>query len=223
MVVVAMSEGAGMDNQAGTGEERDLDVQQAALIVEQARAKAQQELRTTHPAIYLTWAGVYLIGYGAIWLSVRGQHPYRAPAPYAILGVFLLAGVALAVTATLVGRATSGVGGGSDVRRRITYMTLAVGYLGVLVLEAALDNAGASQRALGVYGAAAPILLIGLVISGGAGSQMNWIGSGLGLWLIAAAALSGFAGPAGVWGVLALAVGGGFAAMGVITMRKIRS
>jgi hypothetical protein len=207
----------------GTEEERDMDVQEAAQILEQARAKAQHELRTTHPAIYGTWALVYFIGFGAIWLSVRGQRPYHAPPPEAILGVFLLAGVALAVTAAVVSRAASGVGGASDIRRRITYLTLAVGYIGVLVLEAALDHAGASQRTLGVYGAAAPILLMGLVFAAGSAARMDWTVFGLGIWLTAAAALSGFAGPAGVWGVLALAVGAGFSVLAAMAMRQIRS
>jgi hypothetical protein len=207
----------------GTEEDRDMDVKEAAQIIEQARAKAQSELRTMHPAIYLTWALVYLVGYGAIWLSVRGQHPYHAPAPAAILGIFLLAGVALAITAMVTSRATSGVGGASDVRRRITYLTLAVGYLGVLAVEGALGQAGASQRVLGVYGAAAPILLIGLVFAASAAAGMDWTAFWLGTWLIAAAAFSGFAGPAGVWGVLALAVGGGFAALAAIAKRRIRS
>jgi hypothetical protein len=207
----------------GTEEERDMDVQEAAQILEQARAKAQHELRTTHPALYGTWALVYFVGFGAIWLSVRGQHPYHAPPPEAILGVFLLAGLALAVTAVVVSRAASGVGGASDRRRRITYMTLAVGYVGVLVLEAALDHAGASQRTLGVYGAAAPILLMGLVFAASSAARMDWTVFGFGVWLIAAAALSGFAGPAGVWGVLALAVGAGFSVLAAMAMRQIRS
>jgi hypothetical protein len=215
-----MKEDAGRDERVVTDGDQDMDVRQAALILEQARARAQRELRANHPAIYLTWALVYLIGYGAIWLSVRGQHPYRAPAPGAILGVFLLAGVAVAVTAAVAGRAASGVGGASDVRRRISYLALAVGYLGVLVLEAALDHAGASQRVLGVYGAAAPILLIGLVFAAGSVARMDWTVFGLGVWLIAVAALSGFAGPAGVWGVLALAVAAGFLALAAITIRR---
>jgi hypothetical protein len=207
----------------GTDDEQGMDVQQAAVILEEARTKARHELRTMHPAIYLTWALVYLVGYGAIWLSVRGQHPYRAPAPGAILGVFLLAAVALAVTAAVVSRSTSGVGGASEVRRRITYLVLAIGYLGVIALEGALGQAGASQQVLGVYGAAAPILLIGLVFAASAAAGLDWTAFCLGTWLIAAGALSGFAGPAGVWGVLALAVGGGFAALAAITRRRSRS
>jgi hypothetical protein len=218
-----MEEDKGRDERTATDEEQHMDVEQAALILEQARAKARHELRASQPAIGLAWGLVYLIGYGSIWLSVRGQHPYHAPAPAAILGVFLLAGVALAITATVVNRAVSGVGGMSAVQRRITGLTLAVGYLGVLVLEAALDHAGASQRVLGVYGAAAPILLIGLVIAAGSAARMDWTAFLLGVWLIAAAAASGFAGPAGVWGVLALAVGGGFCVLAAMAMRQARS
>jgi len=218
-----MEEDARRDEQMITDGDQEMDIQQAARIIEQARAKARHELRTMHPAIYLAWAVVYLIGYGAIWLSVHGQHPYHAPPAGAILGVFLLAAVALAVTAAVVGRTTSGVGGASEGRRRITYLVLAIGYLGVLVLEGALGQAGASQRVLGIYGAAAPILLIGLVFAASAAAGMDWTAFCLGAWLIAAAALSGFAGPAGVWGVLALAVGAGFAALSAIAMRRIRS
>jgi hypothetical protein len=120
-------------------------------------------------------------------------------------------------------RATRGVGGASDARRRIIYLTLAVGYLGVLSVEGALSQAGASQRVLGVYGAAAPILLIGLVFAASAAAGMDWTAFCLRIWLIAAAAVSGFAVPAGVGGEPALAVGAGFAARAGITKRRIRS
>jgi hypothetical protein len=44
-----------------------MDVQEAAQILEQARAKAEHELRTTHPAIYGTWALVYFAGPAGVW------------------------------------------------------------------------------------------------------------------------------------------------------------
>ena len=210
-------EGVGPASGTDPGQVTDLDLAQAAVILRESEAKARQELSINHPAMYLTWGLVYLIGYGAIWLSVRDQHPYTAPAPAAILGVFLLAAAALAVTAMIVSRATSGVGGGSDRRRRLTYLGLAVGYIGVLVMEAALRHAGASQGATGVFGAAGPILLIGIVFVIGAPDRPDWSAFGLGIWLIAAAALSGFAGAAAVWGVLALAAGAGFLATAVMT------
>jgi hypothetical protein len=221
--VRAMEKNQRRDEQMVTDGDEEMDIQQAALVLEQARAKAQHELSASHLAISVTWALVYLIGYGAIWLSVRGQHPFQGPASGALLGLFLLVGVAMAVTATVVSRATSGVGGASDVRRRMSYLAVAVGIVGVLVLESVLDHAGASRSVLGVYGAAAPILLIGLVVAAGSVARMDWRAFGLGVWLIAAAALSGLAGPAGVWGVLALAVAAGFLALTAIGIRRSRS
>jgi hypothetical protein len=217
-----MGEGSGTDKRVDLDDEQDMDVHEAARILEQAGDTARRELNANHPAIFVTWAAVYLIGYGAIWLSVRGQHPYRAPVPAAIAGVFVLAAIAIAVTAALVNRAVSGVGGASDVQRRIYYMTIAVGYSGVLVLEAALVHAGASQAVRGIYGAAAPILLIGIAFAGGAAMRSDWTMTGLGLWLISAAAVSGFAGAAGVWGVLALALSVGFLAAAAIALKQER-
>src|ERR1700678_1492016 len=171
MAGATQGDGTTPDNGTDLGEPPDFDLAQAAAIAAEAKAKAQHELSINHPATYLTWGLVYLLGYGAIWLSVRGQHPYTAPSPAAILGVFVLAAVALAVTAMLVSRATSGIGGASDSRRRISYLGLAVGYLGVVVMEAALRHAGASQGVTGIFGAAGPILLIGIVFMIGAAGR----------------------------------------------------
>jgi hypothetical protein len=202
--------GAGRPEGPDPDEGGALDLQQASAILQEAGQKAQRELRVNHPATYVTWGLVYLIGYGAIWLAVRHQHPYQAPPPYAILAIFLLAAVALTITAALVSRAVSGVGGESDHRRRLTYLALGAGYGAVLVMEAALSHAGASQGVVGIFGAAGPILLIGLVFTIGSPSRSDWNSFGLGIWMLAAAAGAGFAGPAGVWAVLALAVGAGF-------------
>ena len=149
-------EGTGDDETAGPNEGTDLDAQSASVILLEARERAQQQLTINHPAMFATWGLVYLVGYGAIWLSVRAQRPYHAPPGLAVTGVFVLAAIGLAVTATIVSRATSGIGGPSDQQRRITYLALAVGYLGVIVMEAALNHAGASQSVIGVFGAAGP-------------------------------------------------------------------
>ena len=104
-----MEENQRRDEQMVADEDEDMDVQQAARIIEEARARAQHELSASHPAISVAWTLVYLIGYGAIWLTVREQHPFQGPASGALLGLFLLVGAAMAVTATVVSRAASGV------------------------------------------------------------------------------------------------------------------
>ena len=47
--------------------------------------------------------------------------------------------------------------------------------------------AGASRAVLGVYGAAAPILLVALIIAASGAVFLDWSLLGLGLWLLAVA------------------------------------
>jgi hypothetical protein len=61
------------------GEDQGMSMREAAAIVRDARARAREELVISAPVVYAAWGLVWLIGYGAMWLSVRGQHPYRAP------------------------------------------------------------------------------------------------------------------------------------------------
>jgi len=57
--------------------------------------------------------------------------------------------VALAVTARVRDRATSGVGGVSAVKRRIYSLSLAAGLFGVIIIQVALRSAGASRGVIG--------------------------------------------------------------------------
>jgi hypothetical protein len=59
-------------------------------------------------------------------------------------------------------------------------------------------------------------------LAGGA-ARPHWAVTGLGLWLVAVAAGGGFAGPAGVWGVDALAAGLAYLLMAAIEPRLRRS
>ena len=99
-----MKDGADMDEAAG------MDPQDAAVIMQEARARAERDLNIRHPVIFASWALVYLLGYGVVWLSVRGQQPYRAPAGWALALLALLAVMALGVTAMVTDRATEPAG-----------------------------------------------------------------------------------------------------------------
>ncbi len=86
-------------------------------------------------------------------------------------------------------------------------------------LEGALARAGASRAVIGVFEAAAPILVAGLIYLAGSALRLNWPLSGLGIWLVAVAAGGAFAGPVGVWAVGALAGGLAFLLMAAIGPR----
>jgi hypothetical protein len=202
---VDMKDGAGMDAQG------------AAAIMQEAGDRARRELRVSHPVIFIAGGVAWLLGYGAIWLSVRGQHPYQGPAPEAAVIQVVLVGLAAAIAASVIGRAISGVGGLSAVQRRISILALAIGIVAVLVLEAAIDHAGASRSVVfGVFQASAPVLVAGVVYIANSAVRLNWTLLVLGAWLVAVASGGAFAGPVGVWAVTALAGGLGYLLMAAL-------
>jgi len=202
-----MSEGVAMKDGADADEGTGMDVQGAAAIMQQARERAEHELRISQSVLLASYGLVYFIGYGAIWLSVRGQRPYHGPGTTALVVLTLLVAAALAVTVVVAGRALSGVGGWSMRQRRICLLSFGVGLAGVYLLEAALFHAGASWSVIGVYAATAPMLVSGMAFAFSSALWPSWTVFGLGIWLIVVAATSAFAGPVGVWAVGALAAG----------------
>jgi hypothetical protein len=218
-----MDEGTGMKDSADVDSGTDMDAQGAAVIMQQARDRAQRELTINRSAIFAAWGLVYLLGYGVVWLSVRGQRLYHAPAGWALALLVVLAAMALAFTAAVTDRATSGVGGLSVMKRRIYSLALAAGLLGVIIMQVALRHNGAGQGVIGVFTASSPLLVAGVILVAGTAAWLNWYMFGLGIWLIAVAACSGFAGPAGAWAVDALAVGVPLLLMAVIPLARGRS
>lgn len=209
-----------MEDAADSDEGAGMDPQDAAVIMQQARERATHELTINRAAIFITWAVVYLIGDTVIWLSVRAQHPYEGPPGYLQAALGLLVLLALAVTLIVTDRATSGVGGVSALRRRIYWLSIAIGLTGLAIMEAALRYNHVSPGVIGVIIASAPLLVAGVVLVAGTAAWLNWYMFGLGIWLIAVAAFGGFAGPVGVWAVHALAVGVPFLLMAVIALAR---
>lgn len=218
-----MGETAGTRNGQGTDDGDGMDALSAAGIMRQAQEHARSELTVNRPLLLGCAGLVYLLAYGTIWLAVRGQQPYQGP-PGWTLGV--LAGlmlIATIVTAAVVNRAASGVGGESRRQRRIALGAIAAGLVAVWAIEGGLLAAGASIGTVDVIGASGPILVVGLVIAGAALAWRQRPGLGLGIWLIAAAVGSAFAAPATVWGIGALAGCAGFLLAAAIESRRVRS
>jgi hypothetical protein len=120
-------------------------------------------------------------------------------------------------------RADSGVGGLSAIRRRASFLSVLIGLAAMFALGGALAHAGASRAVISVFEASAPVLVAGLFYLSTSIVQLNWPVAGLGVWLLAVAAVGGFAGPAGVWGVNALAAGLAYLLMAAIEPRLRRA
>jgi hypothetical protein len=207
---------------AEADQEMGSDVERAAAILRDAGEHARHQLRHSDPILFTTRGLMFLLGYGVLWLSVRDQHPYQGPTPTALLTLSIIVAVAMAIGVILVGRAASGIGGTSTRQRSVFLVSAIAALAGLFTLEAALAHADASNAVLGVYGAAAPILLIGVISALGAAVALNWTAFALGLWLIAVGAGSAFAGPVAVWGVDALATSAGFLAIAALRLKERR-
>jgi hypothetical protein len=141
-----------------------------------------------------------------------------------LLALLLLA-IAAIITAQVVDRAASGVGGRSEVQRGIFVLALAAGYGALLLEKTAVASAGASRPVQVVLGVTAPMLAAGLVFvaSSAITTGLNWPRLILGVWLLAVAAGASWAGPVTVLAVCALAGGGGVLLMAAIEPRMHRA
>jgi hypothetical protein len=197
-----MSEEHDMHETATVDEGGEFDPRAAATLLKQTTRRAQRQFEFPSPLLSLIQAAVLLAAYGAIWLSVRGQHPYEGPSGGALAALYAFVAVAAVAAGLDVRRATAGVSGRSSRHRWIRAIPLSAAYLAVYVLMGALLHDGASHAIVyGIVPAAAPLIVVGAALAGDAGAREDWPVLSLAIALIAVGAGSAFAGPAGVWGV----------------------
>ena len=104
------------DTTAPAGNGGNFDPRQAAALLDQTTQQARRKLAPSPPWLLATRGVVVLAVLGAIWLSVRGQHPYQGPtaADIPILVAFVV--LNFAATVTVRKRAIAGVRGRSRLR-----------------------------------------------------------------------------------------------------------
>src|SRR5215472_14905465 len=67
-------------NETATADNGDgFDPRQAAALLEQTEREARRKFDPFPPLLSLLNAVAVFVAYGAVWLSVRGQHPYKGP------------------------------------------------------------------------------------------------------------------------------------------------
>jgi hypothetical protein len=196
-------------------EDQDMSVREAAAVLRDARARARSELVICAPVVYAAWGLVLLLGYGAMWLSVRGQHPYTGPSGVSIAVVFVLAGFAAAAVVVIVSKTVAGIDGRSVRYRRIILRTYATGYLILLCVQVAVKSS-VSTRTYVFVAFAVPLLLAGLTYILAAVLGRNRTAFVLGAWLVIAGASCAWQAPAATLVTCALAGGGAFLLAAVI-------
>jgi hypothetical protein len=175
------------------------DPQQAAALLDQTSQQARRKFEPSPPWLLATRAVLVLAALGAIWLSVRGQHPYRGPtaADIPVLIGFIVVNFAATVAVRM--RATAGVHGRSRLSQgEIALLVLA--FVAAVIVLTGLSAAGVSFA----WYPTSVLVIPGLVWAAISVARGNWVECAVGLALVVLGVVGAFAGPAGSWAVAAV-------------------
>src|ERR1700733_5104668 len=117
-----ISESDSTGNNWGDG---GLDPQSAARLLETSRSRAERGMDFRSPWLTLLAAAMAFVAFGAVWLSVRGQHPYKGPTAVGLVGLYAAILIRIATVLYAHRRATAGITGRSPRRRRAEGAALA--------------------------------------------------------------------------------------------------
>jgi hypothetical protein len=181
------------------------DAHQAAQILGQASEQARRQFEPFPPWFSAARGIAALLAYGAVWLNVRGQHPYAHPTA-ALIPVGIGFGVVCATMAiVLARRATAGVTGKTRLRPA-EIAIVSVIWVGVFVALGLLAGYGVSNSIVyGVYPAGVPLIAAGLAWAGIMATRADWLAVTEALALVVVGAVAVATGP--VWAWLVVGVG----------------
>jgi hypothetical protein len=191
-----------MPDTAATGSDGSFDPQQAAALLDETTQQARRRIEPYPPWLLVIRAFIALVIYGAVWLSVRGQHPYQHPTSAVIPVVAVLVVLNFVATVTVARRATAGVSGRSRLRP-VEIAAMAVVWIGVFVILSVLAGTGASNAIVyGIYPAAVPMMAAGLTWAGIMALRANWRACSSAVACVIVGFIGLFAGPAGAFAVV---------------------
>jgi hypothetical protein len=180
-----------------TGNGGSFDPREAAALLNQTRRRARRQFEPAQPWLLAIRAVLVLAALGAVWLSVRGQHPYKGPGAWALLIVAAFVIVNYAATAAVRARATAGIRG----RTRFTpaeITVMAAAWAAPFVIMAALGVTRDSQSA---YLLTVPLIVVGLAFAVLTAMRADWRSCGTGLAVAVTGAAGASVGQAGAWAV----------------------
>lgn len=177
-----------------------LDPREAARLLERTGRRARREFDLRPPLLTAVSAAAVLVGYGALWLSTRGQHPYTGPSGGVIALVYAAVVISIGVSARVYRRATAGVSGPATRRQKLEGLALLLSFLGSPVLQGAMKHYNASDAIVyGVIPAAAPLIIVGTTLLALAASKDDRPQIVAALTAIAGGSVAAFVGPSGAW------------------------
>jgi hypothetical protein len=178
-----------------------LDPREAARLLAQTERAARRQFNLSPQWVTAVMGVVLLVAYGALWLSTRGQHPYKGPSVGVVALVYAAVAVAIAASVKVYRRATAGVSGPSVRQQQLEGVAILVSFvLGSPVLQGAMKHFHASDAIVyGVIPAAAPLIIVGTTVLGIAASKLDWPQFGAALAVVTGGVVAAFVGPSGAW------------------------
>jgi cytochrome bd-type quinol oxidase subunit 2 len=195
-----MSDTQDADQTDTVGESGELDPREAADLLEQTTRQARRRFNPRPPLLSVLGATVILVVCGAVWLSVRGQHPYKGPTAAALVFLYGVLIVWVVVASTIAKRASAGVSGHSVRQQRGEVAAVVTALIAVSVFQGALKNDGVSHAIVyGIYPLTAQLIVLCAIAVTAAAAREDWPLLGVAITVMVVAAGSAFAGPRGVW------------------------
>jgi hypothetical protein len=185
------------DATAGNG--GTFGAEQAAALLDQTTQQARRKFQPSPPWLLATRGILVLAALGGIWLTVRGQHPYRGPtaADIPVLIAFIV--INFAATVAVRQRATAGVSGRSRFSQG-EIMVLVAAFVATVVAMTALGAAGVSFA----WYPTTVLVIPGLAWMVLTAARGQWREFATGLAIVVIGVVGAFAGPAGSWAVAAV-------------------
>jgi len=173
--------------------------EQAAALLDQTTQRARRKLQPSPPWLLATRAVMVLAALGVIWLSVRGQHPYKGPTAADIPVLIGFVVVNFAATVAVRARAVAGVSG----RTRFSQGEIAVLVASFAVTVVAMAVLAADGVGLATYPTSV-LVIPGLAWAALMAARRNRLEVAIGIAIVVMGILGAFAGPAGAWAVAAV-------------------
>jgi len=183
------------DATAGNG--GTFDPREAAALLDQTRRQARRQFEPAQPWLLAIRAVLVLAALGTVWLSVRGQHPYKGPGGSALLVVAAFVVINFTATVAVRARATAGVSG----RSRFSPVEIAIMVASWAVPFVVMAALGVTRDSQSGYLLTVPLIVAGVVYAALMAVRSDWREFGTGLAVAATGAAGAAAGQAGAWAV----------------------
>jgi hypothetical protein len=177
-----------------------LNPREAARLLDRTSWEASRKFDLSSPLLSVLGATVVLVALGAVWLSVRGQHPYKGPTAPGLLVMYGILACWIGVVVRFRHRAMAGVSGATIRQQRAYAAAVVTALVGVSVFQGVLKHDGVSLAIVyGAYPVTAQLIVLGAVGAAIAAAREEWPGFGVAIAVVLVASGSAFAGPRGVW------------------------